>query len=235
MKTTFIRFTAAFALLLLSMAANTALPKLFVLGDSHSIQYGAYLKYALRQDFEYGRKGENGDVLQSKDANGRSSVEVLQYLQAAIATGKFKPDILLLNCGMHDLRIDAATGKHYVSLAEYERNLRAIFELLKENNIKTVWVRTAPVNDLRHANRYVDGIRRNSDVIAYNKVADKICNEFGIQKIDLYKHTLSLKGNLWQDHVHFNHEVRKSQAAYIASQLTKRELNSFLDDMVSKR
>jgi hypothetical protein len=235
MKTTFIRFTAAFALLLLAMAANPALPQLFVLGDSHSIQYGTYLKYALRQDFEYGRKGESGDVLQSKDANGRSSAEVLHYLQAAIATGKFKPDVLLLNCGMHDLRIDAATGKHDVPLAEYERNLKAIFTLLKENNIKTVWVRTAPVNDLRHANKYADGIRRNSDVIIYNRVADKVCNQFDIQKIDLYKHTLSLKGNLWQDHVHFNHEVRKSQAAYIAAQLTQREFNTFLDDMVKNK
>ena len=76
----------------------------FVVGDSISIQYGPFLERFLRGVFSYARKEGEREALLNLDrpqgANGGDSSMVLEYLRALVATGTFRPDLLLVNCSL---------------------------------------------------------------------------------------------------------------------------------------
>jgi len=196
--------------------------QLFVLGDSISMHYGPFLETFVADRFTCTRKGEKnadpGDLNLGNDINGGDSALVRKYLDARIARG-FKPDLLLLNCGLHDIKTDPASGAKQVSIIPYEENLMAISRLLQMAGIQTVWVRTTPVDETIH-NRIVDAFWRfDQDVGAYNAVADAVFIAAGTPMIDLYGFTKALGGHPFCDHVHFTEEVRRLQAAFIAGHL----------------
>jgi lysophospholipase L1-like esterase len=193
--------------------------KLFVLGDSISIHYGPYLRNMVRGVFEYARKQAAGAGLtdgQLTDANGGDSSLVLDYVRVQLAGQQ--PDVLLLNCGLHDLRTDPDTGGKQVPLEAYQSNLHEILRMVPPN-VRLVWVRTTPVNDERHNSRQVGFHRYNRDVVRYNEVADKLCKAAGVPAVDLYTFTRNLSGELFCDHVHYHERVRELQAAFIAGHL----------------
>ncbi|MHC4884697.1 MAG: SGNH/GDSL hydrolase family protein, partial [Planctomycetota bacterium] len=80
---------------------------LFVIGDSISIGYGPFLKAMTAAHFNYARKSGEEEALKNLDipagANGGNSAKVLAYLEALAASKSFATDILLINCGLHDL------------------------------------------------------------------------------------------------------------------------------------
>lgn len=82
---------------------------IFVIGDSISIHYGPYLKAFIQEKFNYDRRREIGEALKNLDkpigANAGDSSMVLKYLQEEMDK-QVKYDILLLNCGLHDIRVD---------------------------------------------------------------------------------------------------------------------------------
>ncbi|MCB0124945.1 MAG: SGNH/GDSL hydrolase family protein, partial [Caldilineaceae bacterium] len=104
--------------------------KLFIVGDSISIQYGPYLAAALHGVMDYSRKeGEKEALLnldQPQGANGGDSSMVLAYLQAKAAAGGIDADLLLLNCGLHDIKTNPATGAKQVPIDQYAQNLQQI-------------------------------------------------------------------------------------------------------------
>lgn len=53
-----------------------------------------------------------------------------------------KFDILLVNCGLHDLRIDRETRIKQVSEEEYKSNLMKIVQLGKALSENFIWIRT---------------------------------------------------------------------------------------------
>lgn len=196
---------------------------LFVLGDSISIYYGPYLKAFLGQEFDYDRKREPGirksDLNKPVGGNGEDSGKVLEYLAGLKKAGRLKFDRILLNCGLHDIKTGPKTGKKQVPLAEYRRNLKKVFRLLKSSGVKIVWVRTTPVEDRIHKAHCKSFNRYNRDVEAYNKAADRLAKAAGIPFIDLNGFTKALGGKLYADHVHFTRPVSRLQAAYIAGKL----------------
>ena len=181
--------------------------KLFVLGDSISEHYGPHLERMTRGVFEYARK----------EANGGDSSMVLAYLCERLDV--LAPDILLLNCGLHDLRTDPKSGAKQVSLWDYRQNLCAIAQLVSDRDMHTTWVRTTPVDDDRHNTRQAGFHRFNRDVIHYNESADAVCGEAGIPLADLYTFTQNLGEDVFADGVHFVEWVRELQAAFIAGYL----------------
>lgn len=195
--------------------------KLFVLGDSISIQYGPYLAQMLRGVFEYARKeAEAQPPVASRypaDTNGGDSSMVLAYLEAQLA--KIASDLLLLNCGLHDVKVDPQDGTKQVPPDRYQANLRDIVRLVRRNRTRAVWVRTTPVDDETHNSRSTSFYRFGRDVIHYNEIADTVFAEAGIPVIDLYTFTLNLGDGVYCDHVHFTERVRALQAAYIAGSL----------------
>ena len=197
--------------------------RLFVLGDSISIQYGPYLQQYLGESFAYARKTAEEEARLSlarpQGDNGGDSSMVLEFLQARQQTGGIDADLLLLNCGLHDIKTDPQSGEKQVPIEQYEKNLRAIVELVREMGLDLVWVRTTPCDEAVHNRRQISFHRFAADGRAYNEVADRVMAEAGAPSIDLYTFTATLGPDLYCDHTHFHEPIREKQAAYIAGWL----------------
>jgi lysophospholipase L1-like esterase len=203
--------------------------KLFVVGDSISIDYGVYLERMLQGRMSYDRKRGIGETADDRDLpralagnNGGDSGMVLEYLSYVVSNGLLDCDILLLNCGLHDIKRNPSNGELQVPLETYKLNLKSVIRLMEPTGVRIYWVRTTPVDDARHNERMSSKfLRYNRDVIAYNEAADEIMAEAGIPSIDLYRFTGNLGDgdSLYCDHVHFTHPVRMQQAAFIAGHL----------------
>ena len=197
--------------------------KIYLVGDSISIQYGPYLKKYLIENIQYSRKEGEEEALLDLDnpigANGGDSSMVLTFLEAKLQTNTIEFDYLLLNCGLHDIKTDPFTNKKQVPLELYIQNLEAIINLLSKKNIKLIWIKTTPCVDKIHNFEDSTFFRFANDCMAYNNEADKIMNRSKIPMIDLYSFTKKLGENVYCDHVHFHDHVREKQASFIAGWL----------------
>lgn len=195
---------------------------IYVIGDSISIQYGPYLEDELSPDFGYDRKKGTEQALKDLNipvgANGGDSGMVLAYMKEQQEEG-VRYDVLLLNCGLHDIKTDPVNGSKQVTSEQYEHNMQQIAALALAMSNQVVWVRTTPFIDEVH-NRLNQSFHRfHKDVKAYNSIADRIMEQHDIPMLDLYTFTLDLGAEVYCDHVHFKDEVRRAQADYIAKQL----------------
>lgn len=210
-----------FLVFVLFVAGRNPVPKLFLIGDSISIQYSPFLDQYLQGVLEFDRKRDNGEAEENLDvpqgANGGDSRMVLAYLKSKVNDPDFHPDFLLLNCGLHDIKTDAKSGKIQVGKEEYKENLIAISDLLRNRGIQLLWIRTTPVVDSIH-NKHKDREfwRYATDLAAYNDIADKVFEDRKVPVIDLYHFTQQSGPEHFIDHVHYNESTRALQAAYIA-------------------
>ena len=197
--------------------------KVYVLGDSISIHYGPYLQQHLRGVMDYARKEGEEEALLNLDrpngANGGDSAMVLAFLQAKAAAGGIDADLLLVNCGLHDIKTDPATGQRQISLADHAANLRAIVATAAQLKPQLIWLRSTPCDETIHNLRPVGFHRFKADNIAYNHVADEIMSAALVPIIDLHTFTMNLGPDLYCDHVHFHEAIREKQAAFIAGWL----------------
>lgn len=198
------------------------MPHIFVVGDSISMHYGPHLAEALGAGFVLARKtGDEAPVraLQGpvRDANGGDSTAVCGWLEAMVASG-WCPDLLLLNCGLHDIKTDPVTGAKQVPLDRYRQNLQHIVQLLTSAGIETIWMRTTPVDDATHnANTNRSFFRYAVDVDAYNAVADAVTAAARVTILDLFSFSVSLGlPEAFCDHVHYTESARQRQGVFIA-------------------
>ncbi len=195
--------------------------KLFVLGDSISMHYGSYLKDFIEPDFSYTRKGEGeaaGDLNMGSAVNGGDSKACREYLKMLLADKSRHYDILLWNCGLHDIKT-TEQGRQ-VELEEYRANLEdGVQQVLAKGDIFLIWLRTTPAFEEVHNRACPEFKRFHKDVIDYNKVADAIMRANNVPVIDLYRFTLKFGTEAVADHVHFVDEIRKLQAAFIAGSI----------------
>lgn len=188
------------------------------------MHYGPYLAQALRGEWRYERKtGREGNLDHGTGANGGDSGAVRAYLAERLAGGGIGADWLLFNCGLHDIKADRQTGRLQVGLPDYVANLRGILETIGRLGLRPIWVRTTPVVESLH--NAVPGPKEFNrfaqDVITYNAAADRLMNAAGVPDIDLYSFTMPLLPGATYDGVHFNEEVRKLQADFIARELRR--------------
>lgn len=199
---------------------NKPLPKLFLIGDSISIQYGPYLEKYLKDIVIFERKQDDGKAEKNLDvpvgANGGDSRMVLAYLTTKMNDPDFKPDYLLLNCGLHDIKHELTSGKIQVTEKEYHENLNSIIKLLRKKHIQLIWISTTAVVDSIHNTKSRSFHRFAADLNTYNQIANEVCERNNIPVIDLYSFTLKLGDGQFIDHVHYNEQTRSLQAAYIA-------------------
>lgn len=192
---------------------------LFILGDSISLQYGTHLQRELSGSFRIQRKGSQESAMKNLDvpvdANGGDSRMVLAYLKTRIGDPSFKPDLMLLNCGLHDVKRNPSTLKIAVDSNEYRSNLDSVFTLLLAKRIPVMWVRTTEVIDSIHAEKSKAFNRYAKDVEQYNSIADEVCRKYNIAEIDLYSFTKGLRKDRFADHVHYIPVVMKEQALFI--------------------
>ena len=144
---------------------------------------------------------------------------VLSFLRAKVESGGIDADLLLINCGLHDIRTDPETGKIQVSIDAYSENLHAIVDTVERMKPALVWIRTTPCDEVVHNNAGLNMHRFSADCDAYNRVADKIMKEANVPSLDLHSLTKNLGSDLYCDHVHFHEHIREKQAAFIAGWL----------------
>lgn len=197
-------------------------PSCYLIGDSISIQYGPHLAAALLDRCRYHRKaGEDEarlDLDQPRGANGGDSGMVRAFLAARAADPDTpRHDLLLVNCGLHDIKIAKDSGAIAVDAASYRENLEAIVALAPRLADRLVWIRTTPVDDERHAGRTGFGFHRyQRDVATYNGIADAVMQAAGVTILDLHGFTLSCGEELFSDGVHFTAAVQQRQGAWLA-------------------
>jgi lysophospholipase L1-like esterase len=202
---------------------SSTLPKLFVIGDSISMQYGPHLEKYVQGVWRYDRKSDDGQAAKNLDvpvgANGGDSRMVLEYLRLKLKDKNFQPDVLLLNCGLHDIKRNSHTNAIQVTAEIYRRNLQTIIQLLQARGIALVWMRTTPVEDERHNSRSKEFKRYARDLDEYNRIADDLMVRHRIPVIDLYAFTKALGSEHFIDHVHYDEAARALQASHIAGYL----------------
>jgi len=202
--------------------------KLFIVGDSISIQYGPYVKALTADYLHYDRKRGEAEALVDLDkpvgANGGDSSMVLAYLLEEQSKG-VQYDVLLLNCGLHDIKTDIVTKEKQIPLNEYANNLERIVEIAQTMSRQFIWVKTTDAVEEVHNKPDSSFHRFHEDVVTYNACADEIMEKHGVPTIDLYTFTRTFGEEAYCDHVHYNEDIRRLQAAYIVGFLDL-ELNS---------
>jgi len=199
-------------------------PKLsiYVVGDSISIQYGPFIERALGDAVGYGRKEGEAEALLNLDepqgANGGNSGQVRRFLEGLVNRRGFHKNLMLINCGLHDIKTDPATGAIAVEPDAYRDNLNAIVDLAGSLADGMAWVRTTAVEDELHAKRGAGFNRIDADVDRYNAIADAVMADRGVPVIDLhgFSRRLGVGGEVSRDGVHFHEPVRRQQGAFIA-------------------
>src|SRR5437764_13752234 len=96
------------------------LPKVVLVGDSIRLGYAPRVAARL----------EGKAVVVSPPENSGDSANVLAHLDEWVL--RQKPDVVHLNCGLHDLKRSRKDGRHQVELDRYEANLRQIVARIRE-------------------------------------------------------------------------------------------------------
>lgn len=197
----------------------------FLLGDSISLDYRKYINDFLEEEIVlFGKPGTEA-AYKNLDtpiaANGGDSEMVLEYIRGEGFDILKNCKYLFFNCGLHDIKHETKTGEIQIPLEEYESNLRRIVEFIQDREIYPVFINTTPAATERYDETY-PFYRLTEDVPKYNEVAEKVMHERCVPVIDLYSFTKALKlegDELFRDHTHFNNEVIKMHAAFIAGEI----------------
>ncbi len=159
----------------------------YSIGDSISLGYLAVLVMPLAERY----------AVVHCPANAGPSTRIAENLDDWLAG--YDPDVVLLNCGLHDVARDE--DEPATPADQYEANLRDIVARLQglAYSPRLIWARTTPV---------IHEHQQNEDVIAYNEIADAVMAERKVESIDLYRAVMDNdpEALLAPDGVHFTPE-----------------------------
>lgn len=198
--------------------------EILVIGDSISLGYGPELSNLLSASFEYSTKNTNSDAGNldfPTGPNAGDSRMVLNYLRTLQLDKGLDADLIVLNCGLHDVKVKTGTACHNVSPMQYALNLDTIFSLIHELKQTVVWVNTTPVNDSVHNSKNLGFQRFKRDVELYNQIADSICLKHKVKVIDLYSFSSNFPVEAYADHVHYRSPFANLQAGFLAENIFK--------------
>jgi lysophospholipase L1-like esterase len=157
--------------------------------------------------------------------NGGTSANVLAHLDNWLIARK--PEIVHLNCGLHDLRAERVSKEKAVPLNQYIENIDRIFRrILQETDAALVWASTTPVNEEWHT-REKPFDRYEADVEAYNRAAREAAVRMSVPVNDLFEVVMRAGRDrlLSRDGVHFTEEgsalLGKAVAAAIRAHLRR--------------
>ena len=165
-----------------------------LLGDSIRLGYQPFVAAAL-----VGRA-----VVDGPPANCESSRVLRSMLSEWV---RDRPDVVHVNCGLHDVRHDPGAERPNGDIAEYGANVEAILNDLEALGIRRiVWASTTPVDEAR------DGTgpsrRWNADIERYNAVARTLAENHGAAYNDLHEAVRSHGSSalLHEDGVHLTQQ-----------------------------
>jgi len=173
---------------------------------------------SIRMAYEEGVRKRLADIAATwgPAENGGNSANVLAHLDDWVI--ERAPDVLHLNCGLHDLKRERDAGGPAIDLAAYRENLtRIISRIRAETDLQVVWAHTTPVNEAwHHARKSFD--RLEEDVRLYNSTAAEVMGPYDVPINDLYAHINELGRDslLNPDGVHFTDEGSDRLAERVA-------------------
>lgn len=202
--------------------------RLFIIGDSISIQYCPYLEKLFEGTFVYDRKRDSAGAPKATSnldvptgANGGDTDMVLAYLRHRRAHDPIAADVLVINCGLHDIKVDVATRAIQVPIERYEQNLRGIVAEARAMKLRLVWINTTPVVDEVHNRLSTTFHRFARDLAAVNASAARVLGEAGVPIIDLHGFSAPLVPDGFIDHVHYSESVSEKQATFLFAELKR--------------
>jgi acyl-CoA thioesterase-1 len=153
------------------------LPRLLVIGDSISMNYGPAAKEALKGLINYHRN----------EGNCYSSQYGIQYADYWLGNYTKKGnqwDVIHFNHGLHDLKQSGPEAPFATPLETYKANLRTEIQMLKKTGAKLIFCTTTPVHQTS-TGKYM---RQQGSEVVFNRAAMEVMKEFPeIQINDLCK------------------------------------------------
>ena len=192
------------------------LPQLYVCGDSISVGYTPFLKEELKGKFSVVHRRDLAKLFPKipkvrYSGKGQSLVALTKHV---LESKEYKPDYLLLNCGLHDIARGGA------NLEKYKETLLSLIEMAKANGVQLIWVTTTPKET---------GHKINGKVIIFNATAREIMKKNHIPVVDLHACVLMLfekygeKKIMQKDGVHYTPLGYELQAKFIVAELKKQK------------
>lgn len=210
---------------------SDALPQVFVIGSSTTLLFGPHLKQMLEGVYRYSRKGDEPAMLNQafadldvpSGASAGNSDRIVRYLKVLECDETFRPDVVLIHVGFHDIMRDKATGVIGVSIEAYRENVATINSWFKSRGIRLVWMTCGPLDEDIHNGGGRSKQRFNADMQACNEVVSQAAAEGNVELLDLAGFTsrLAPPAELFKDHVHVHEAYSKLQAAFIAGYLMR--------------
>lgn len=199
--------------------------KLLSYGDSIAFGYKDALKEYVSHKYTFFTKEGMREAAQNlnipKGTNCGDSRMMLRHIREEVEQGLFQFDVIVFNCGKHDIKVDLKTGHRQISPEEYQKNMREITALIKAHSKKAFYVNCTKVyDDIHNTPENIElnfGIARyDKDMRLCNEQAEEIMKEAGIPVIDLYDLSEKWGEKALKDHVHYHPAYAELQAAYIA-------------------
>jgi hypothetical protein len=191
--------------------ADTALPRVLIIGDSISLGYTPLVVKAL----------EGKAVVRHNPGNAQHTGTGLKKIDAWI--GKDPWDVIHFNWGLWDLcyrhpeskvqgRRDKVRGTLTTPLDQYEKNLDALVGRLKKTKAVLIWAHTTIVPEQEAGRKVGDDLR-------YNEAAARVMKKHGVRINDLHALTKTFPPKLFvgPGNVHFT----KEGSARLAEQVVK--------------
>ena len=172
------------------------LPRVLLLGDSISIGYTLPTRARLAGKANVHRPAENCS----------DSGKGVRTIDKWLGAGKW--DVIHFNFGLHDVKyldekgalVSPEKGKQVASVAEYEKNLRALVASLKQTGAKLIFATTTPV-PAGSAGRV------EHSEIPYNVAASRVMKENGVAVDDLHAFVVARQDTIQlPKNVHFTND-----------------------------
>jgi lysophospholipase L1-like esterase len=185
-----------------------------IVGDSISMERSGFFKGLVE------RIGDRYNIAHNP-GNAGNSAHVAANIQKWVETAC--PDIIHINCGLHDIKYDRDKKALAIPPGQYEQNLRHIAGYLEGLQDTTViFALTTPVIDAWHrANKPFD--RREADVQHYNATARRVMSEYDIKVSDLHRPIVEAgpESCLVPDGVHMNGKGNRILADAVAKTIER--------------
>ena len=185
------------------------LPRVLLLGDSISIGYTLPTRARLAGKANVHRPAENCS----------DSGKGVRTIDKWLGAGKW--DVIHFNFGLHDVKyldekgalVSPEKGKQVASVAEYEKNLRALVASLKKTGAKLIFATTTPV-PAGSAGRV------EHSEIPYNVAAIRVMKENGVAVDDLHAFVVARQDKIQlPKNVHFTNDGSEQLADTVVASI----------------
>jgi lysophospholipase L1-like esterase len=163
-----------------------------------------------------GNKLRDIAAVRSPKQNCYDSSAILSHLNEWVL--RRKPDLVHINCGLHDVKRDKTTNEINTPIDRYRSNVESILaSILEETGDRVIWASTTPViekwhNDCKDFNRFVN------DITDYNAAALAVCRDLGVEVNDLHEFVINagIESLMVPDGVHYTDEAYSRIGEHVA-------------------